>query len=462
MGARKDGNNVILTTDFDKVLFADLKNKQSCYNYANSLSGTFQASNIVCSILVNAGKVINNSSAHSWLGYPDSCLICYNDGSFSVKRILAISNEDLPNVKWAISGVGLLDMYNPAAEGYSVFTKNGKRYDYTDVIRRTNHTAIGVDSNGKVCGLYVSNMSGAEVNSYCKKLGLQKAVMLDGGHIASVNCDVSKINTKQLQSNIIQFIFSQSSNNNSSVNGGDNKMPSVMIDAGHGQSDPGAIGKILKLQEKNVVLKLSKMVEKELSRHGIKTYMTRTEDKRLVDSSSGSDLTARANLANKKNVDVYVSIHNNSNTSSQPRGIETYCYKFGANAEKLAKNVQSSLMNELKKYALPNRGVKEANFAVLRETKMPAILTELCFISNESDEKLLNDDVFLKYACDGIVKGVLSYFNIKYVIDSSEEKTDDFLYKVQVGAFSDKNNAIKLCNELITKGYKPFIVEYKN
>ena len=92
--------------------------------------------------------------------------------------------------------------------------------------RRTNHTVMGVDSNGKVCGLYISNMSGAEVNSYCKKLGLQKAVMLDGGHIASVNCDVAKINTKQLQSNIVQFIFSQS-NNNSSVNGGDNKVRCV-------------------------------------------------------------------------------------------------------------------------------------------------------------------------------------------------------------------------------------------
>ena len=129
----KDGKNIIISAAPDKVIFADLKNKQACKDYANCISGTFQYTGKVCSILIANGRVINNSSAHAWLGYPDSCLIYYKDGTFAVKRLLAIPNAELPQVQWAISGVGLLDLYNPAAEGYTRFSKNGKTYDYSDV-----------------------------------------------------------------------------------------------------------------------------------------------------------------------------------------------------------------------------------------------------------------------------------------------------------------------------------------
>ena len=201
----KDGKNIIISAETDKVIFADLQNKQACKDYANCISGTFQYAGKVCSILIANGKVINNSSAHAWLGYPDSCLIYYKDGTFAVKRLLAIPNAELPKVQWAISGVGLLDLYNPAAEGYVRFNKNGKTYDYSDVLRRTNHTVIGV-KDGQVYGLYLANMTGDEVNAYCKKQGLQYAVMLDGGHVAAVNCEIGQANTKQKQSNIRQIV----------------------------------------------------------------------------------------------------------------------------------------------------------------------------------------------------------------------------------------------------------------
>ena len=196
---------MIISAEPDKVIFADLQNKQACKDYANCISGTFQHENKVCSILVAGGKVINNSSAHAWLGYPDSCLIYYKDGTFTVKRLLSIPATELPKVQWAISGVGLLNMYNPAAEGYARFNQNGKRYNYSDVLRRTNHTVIGV-KDGKVYGLYLANMTAAEVNAYCKKQGLQYAVMLDGGHVAAMNCDAGQTNGNQKQSNIIQFV----------------------------------------------------------------------------------------------------------------------------------------------------------------------------------------------------------------------------------------------------------------
>lgn len=202
---KKDGKNIIVTAAPVNVIFAELKNKQACRNYRNCISGVFQYLNKANAIMIYGKNVIGNASAHSWLGFPDSCLIYYKDGTFAVKRVTHISADELEKVYWAISGVGLLDMYNPSVEGYAKFKKNGKTYNYSDVLRKTGHTVIGVKGN-EVYGLYLANMSAYQVNNYCKKLGLQYAVMLDGGHIAAANTDIAKANTYQKQHNIIQFV----------------------------------------------------------------------------------------------------------------------------------------------------------------------------------------------------------------------------------------------------------------
>ena len=72
---QKDGNNIILSAVPEKVIFAELANKQACKNYAICISGTFQYQNKSNAILIYGGKVIRNLSAHGWLGYPDTCLI---------------------------------------------------------------------------------------------------------------------------------------------------------------------------------------------------------------------------------------------------------------------------------------------------------------------------------------------------------------------------------------------------
>ena len=75
-------------------------------------------------------------------------------------------------------------------------------------MRKTNHTAIGV-KNGKVYGFYLANMTGEEVNAYVKKQGMEMAIMLDGGHIAAVNCDECSANASQKQHNIVQFVMTE-------------------------------------------------------------------------------------------------------------------------------------------------------------------------------------------------------------------------------------------------------------
>ena len=168
--------------------------KAGCKNYKNSISGSFSYQKNPCSILINDGKVLYGNSCHYWLKNPESVLYCLQNGKHGVKR--CISASELPSgVEWAIGGLGLLDSYNPTAEGFTGA--------YSDVLRSTNHTMIGV-KNGMVYLCYCKNMTAQQVNAHAKKLNLEHAVMLDGGHVAAINSEITKINTAQIQYYAIQ------------------------------------------------------------------------------------------------------------------------------------------------------------------------------------------------------------------------------------------------------------------
>ena len=167
--------------------------------YANSLSGSFSYNRMPCSILVNAGKTICSTACHAFLDKPESVLYRLYSGEFGIKRC-KYSTELPDNVKWAVGGLGLLEMYSPTVEGFTGA--------YSDVLRKTNHTAFGIKNN--MCYLiYCKNMTVAQVNTYIKdKLKLDIAIMLDGGHVAAINGDESfaKINISQVQYYMIQAV----------------------------------------------------------------------------------------------------------------------------------------------------------------------------------------------------------------------------------------------------------------
>lgn len=165
--------------------------------FAYAISGSFSWERKPCSILVRYGERIRDAACHAHLGYPESVLYRTDDGTFGVARVR--SAAELPgNTAWAVGGCGLLDNYNPAAEGFI-----GR---YADVLHRTNHTYIGTKGKFVYLG-YCKNMTAIEVNNYVKKLKLDYAVLLDGGHIAAINGPDDKINTSvTTQSYIVQGV----------------------------------------------------------------------------------------------------------------------------------------------------------------------------------------------------------------------------------------------------------------
>jgi N-acetylmuramoyl-L-alanine amidase len=183
----------------------------------------------------------------------------------------------------------------------------------------------------------------------------------------------------------------------------------ICLDPGHGGKDRwnrGPTGYV----EADGVLDIALECGKPLKENGLDVIYTRTSDVNLTWTNKYlRDLPARAQFANQHKANFFVSIHTNAG-SKFSGGIETFCYKRGGKGECLAQSIQKALVEAL---GLQDRGVKEANFAVLRETDMPAVLIEVAFHSNPEEEALLKDPAFRKKAAEAIAKGIINYLGIQ-------------------------------------------------
>ncbi|MDY0938758.1 N-acetylmuramoyl-L-alanine amidase [Priestia megaterium] len=181
-------------------------------------------------------------------------------------------------------------------------------------------------------------------------------------------------------------------------------MKKIYLDAGHGGADAGAVG-ANGLYEKNLVLKIQQYLISYLnstySDFTIKT--TRTTDTFL-------SLSQRASQANSWGADAFMSIHVNAGGGT---GYEDYVYRSASNASKTFQSiVHGQVQPTLLSYNHPNRGRKSANYAVLRLTNMPAVLTEIAFIDNSTDAALLQNAAFLKSMGESYAKGIAVYLNL--------------------------------------------------
>jgi N-acetylmuramoyl-L-alanine amidase len=180
----------------------------------------------------------------------------------------------------------------------------------------------------------------------------------------------------------------------------------IMIDAGHGGSDPGAIGTTsggTKLVEKELVLDMSKRIQSRLTSSMSKVLMTRTGD-------TYPTLNERVTKANNSGADIFVSMHVNSYSTSSPHGTETWWNSTyeSADSKLLAEEIQKELVATLGTY---DRGVKHGDFRVIKDTKIPSVLVEIAFVSNKGDADLLADPTFRQKAADAVYRGIISYFN---------------------------------------------------
>ena len=217
------------------------------------------------------------------------------------------------------------------------------------------------------------------------------------------------------------------------------KLRRIVVDAGHGGRDPGAVG-ARGTKEKDVVLAMAKILAKKLEKDlGCEVIMTRTGNTFL-------QLEERTAIANKVKADLFISIHANASTNRRARGIETYYLNFSKNAKavevvarenktslkqvgdlemilldllanskinessRLAAEIQKSVVSQLKKhYKVKNLGVKQGPFYVLLGATMPSVLVETAFLSNRDEEKLLKNRKYQERTADAIVSAVRNY-----------------------------------------------------
>lgn len=214
---------------------------------------------------------------------------------------------------------------------------------------------------------------------------------------------------------------------------------SIMLDAGHGGRDPGAVynGR----QEKDDTLRLTLAVGEILQNNDIDVEYTRTTD--VYESPY-----QKAMEANEAGVDFFVSIHRNSfPTDNAVSGVESLVYSLSGIKLEMAQNIN----DQLESVGFVNLGLKaRPNLVVLKRTKMPAVLVEVGFINSDTDNQLFDnnfDDI-----AHAIAAGILDTFN-----QSPAPVPGN--YRVQIGSFRNPVYANRLVNELQAQDYPAFIEE---
>lgn len=198
----------------------------------------------------------------------------------------------------------------------------------------------------------------------------------------------------------------------------------IFIDAGHGGVDSGAVG-VLGRQEKDDNLRMALALGNKLTSLGFEVMQSRNNDVAV-------SLDARVTKANNWGADLFLCIHRNAYSDPNSNGIEDYTYtQVSNNTTDWANIIQSCLT---KVYAQSNRGVKTDNFYVLRNTTMPAVLIELGFVTNATDNAM-----FDKYF-DDYVNALANTISLKFGV-SNTPKTK---YQIILGDFTSQDEATKV------------------
>lgn len=246
----------------------------------------------------------------------------------------------------------------------------------------------------------------------------------------------------------------------------------IALDDGHGMETPGKrtpyvpeLGRVVKENEFNRAV--VKYLDEELRRCGFRTLLVAPTD---VDTP----LKARTDLANAKGAHAYISIHYNAadgkfdGAGKDPEGHSIHIYPGSKTSRRLAECIMKYLVQGTSQ---KNRGIQENDFHVLRETKMPAILSENGFMDNKREAILMASPAFQKEVAIEHAKGICDFFGVPYVLEKKNEpkptsapkQTIDTatMYRVVTGSFADKAQAEKRVADLKKAGFDSFVDVYK-
>ena len=217
----------------------------------------------------------------------------------------------------------------------------------------------------------------------------------------------------------------------------------VVLDPGHGANTPGKRSPDGTLREYEFNGDVAERAKRLLEARGVKVILTRPTSKDARDVS----LSERVAIANKAKANLFISVHANAHGNGREwtsaRGYETYIFKKGGEAERLA----NRLVDWATKLLVPAGArlrpypVREANFYVLRKTVMPAVLIEHSFMTNKDDCALLKSDAFRQKAAEHIARAVCEHLGVKYdqppVVSKPSPSAAEKLYRLKTGTFSN-------------------------
>ena len=178
----------------------------------------------------------------------------------------------------------------------------------------------------------------------------------------------------------------------------------IFIDAGHGGPNPGAVGN--GLIEEDINLSVAMQLADDLRAMGYDVREYRTTPDGNVISPVAADLRKRAAEANAWGADYFISIHTNSSTNPAANGFETYVYRLNSTSARLAQSIQNAVIAAL---GVKDNGVRQANFSVLRNTSMPAVLVELGYLSNPTEALNLNSSAWQAKIAAAIAEGINNF-----------------------------------------------------
>lgn len=232
----------------------------------------------------------------------------------------------------------------------------------------------------------------------------------------------------------------------------------IMLDAGHGYSTPGKCSPdgMKEYEFNRATVQYMNVLLQEYA--NVTVYYAHSDSRDVP-------LNERTNQANSLNVDCYVSIHANASGNgdwNDAEGIETYVYNTKPKeAFTLANRIQKRITSLT---GAKSRGVKTADFHVLRATKMTAVLVECGFMTSRTDVKLLRSEYYRKKCAQAIVDALAAHYSLKKKAQPVTQSINSLciappnVYRVQIGAFADKRNAENLVTHLNELGFKPIII----